>query len=309
MNKERIALLIDAENISPRYVDKIMKEIVKHGNLAYKRIYRDWTSDSAIGWKDVILEYGLNPVQQYSYTSGKNATDFAVIIEAMDILYTGNVDIFCLATSDSDFTRLAVRLKEAGKQVIGMGEKKVPKPFSLACDCYVYLDMEPGFDGENDLESEGARIPKEELREFMEGIIRQNDERQKTTGMGQIGSELKKRYPEFSLKDYDCRTLSQFIEQFDTLSIKKDGHSTYIARNNKLEIKDIEKQILDIISLQEKGYIDLGELNQKLKQQNEEFSIKQFGFSKFSKFLHTFNSIQICDLENGRSNVSCLSNS
>lgn len=309
MNKDRIALLIDAENISPRYIHKIMKEIVKHGEITYKRIYRDWTSDSAIGWKDVILEHGLNPVQQYSYTSGKNATDFAVIIDAMDILYTGNVDTFCLATSDSDFTRLAVRLKEAGKQVIGMGEKKVPRPFSICCDSYIFLDVEPldyDEDGLDDMRRH--RVPKEELRQFMENIIRQNDEKQKTTGMGQIGSELKKQYPAFSLKDYDCRTLSQFIEQFDSLSIKQEGHSTYIARNNKLEIGDIENQILEIIRQQEKGYIDLGELNQKLKQQNAEFSIKQFGFSKFSKFLHTFKSIQIQDIENGRSNVSCLSN-
>lgn len=308
MNKERIALLIDAENISPRYIDRIMKEIVKHGEITYKRIYRDWTSDSAIGWKEVILEHGLNPVQQYSYTSGKNATDFAVIIDAMDILYTGNVDTFCLATSDSDFTRLAVRLKEAGKQVIGMGEKKVPRTFAICCDTYVFLDVEAEHLREDGLDDMcGRRIPKEELRIFMEDIIRQNDEKQKTTGMGQIGSELKRQYPDFSLKHYDCRTLSQFIEQFDTLSIKQEGHSTYITRNNKLEIEDIEKQILEIIHQQEKGYIDLGELNQKLKQQNAEFSIKQFGFSKFSKFLHTFKSLQICDIENGRSNVSCLS--
>lgn len=307
MNKERIALLIDAENISPRYIEKIMKEIVKHGDITYKRIYRDWTSDSAIGWKDVILEHGLNPVQQYSYTSGKNATDFAVIIDAMDILYTGNVDIFCLATSDSDFTRLAVRLKEAGKRVIGMGEKKVPRPFSSCCDSYIFLDVDCEDYDELD-EDRKKKVPKDELKDFMEDIIRDNEEHQKTTGMGQIGSELKKQYPDFALKDYDCKTLSQFIEQFDNLSIKQDGHATYIVRNNRLKIDDIEQQILDIISQQEKGYIDLGELNQKLKQQNADFSIKQFGFSKFSKFLHTFKSIQIRDIENGRSNVSCLWN-
>lgn len=307
MNKEKIALLIDAENISPRYIDRIIKEISKHGNITYKRIYRDWTSDSAIGWKDVILEHGLAPVQQYSYTSGKNATDFAIIIDAMDILYTGEVDIFCLATSDSDFTRLAMRLKEAGKMVIGMGEKKVPKAFSICCDSYIYLDaeLEPE-DGES---GEGARkiVPKEELKKFMEDIIRENDEKQKLTGMGQIGSELKRQYPNFSLKDYDCKTLSQFIEQFESLCIKQEGHSTYISRNNNLEIEEIEKQIIQIIKEQEKGYIDLGELNQKLKQMNSEFSVKQFGFSKFSKFINAFNSLRVCTIENGRSNVSCLS--
>lgn len=302
---EKIALLIDAENISPRYIEKIMKEVVKQGDLIYRRIYRDWTSESAIGWKDVILEHGLCPVQQYSYTTGKNATDFAIIIDAMDILYTGSADAFCLVTSDSDFTRLAMRLKEAGKRVVGMGEKKVPKPFTCCCDEYIYLDV-----AITDEDDEDYFVPtaKEELGKFMEGIIRQNDEKQKTTGMGQIGSEIKKAYPHFSLKDYDCKTLSQFIEQFDYLSIKQEGHSTYISRNNQLQIEEIELQILEIIKEQEKGYIDLGELNQKLKQKNAEFSIKQFGFSKFSKFLHTFKSIQICDIENGRSNVSCLTN-
>lgn len=306
MNKEKLALLIDAENISPRYIVKIMREVSKYGELAYRRIYRDWTCDAAIGWKEVILEHALSPVQQYSYTSGKNATDFAIIIDAMDILYTGDVDVFCLATSDSDFTKLAMRLKEAGKTVIGMGEMKVPKSFSVCCDNYIYLD----YNGDNMAEGsmEHAIIPKEELLAFMEDIIRQNDENQRPTGMGQIGSELKSHYPEFSLKDYDCKTLSQFIEQFDSLSVTQDGHSTIISRNNKLEIKDIEHQIIEIIKEQDKGYIDLGELNQKLKQKNQEFSIKQFGFSKFSKFVHTLKSLEIHDIENGRSNVTCLSN-
>lgn len=308
MSDERIALLIDAENISPRYVGRIMTEISNHGNVTYKRIYRDWTSDAAIGWKEVILEHGLAPIQQYSYTSGKNATDFAIIIDAMDILHSGIVDTFCLATSDSDFTRLAVRIKEAGKKVIGMGELKVPKSFSVCCDEYIYLDYQPRFQEQWD-ETLGLKVvDKEQIEQFMEDIIRQNDEIQKPTGMGQIGSELKKRFPNFSLKDYDCKTLSEFIEQFDSLSIKQDGHSTIIARNNRLEIEDIENQIIEIIREQEKGYIDLGELNQKLKQQNREFSIKQFGFSKFSKFIHTLKSLEIHDIENGRSNVTCLSN-
>jgi len=306
MNKEKLALLIDAENISPRYIAKIMREASKYGELAYRRIYRDWTCDAAIGWKEVILEYALSPIQQYSYTTGKNATDFAIIIDAMDILYTGEVEVFCLATSDSDFTKLAMRLKEAGKTVIGMGEMKVPKSFSVCCDNYIYLD----YNGET--ETEGSilhiPIPKEKLLAFMEDIIRENEQNQRPTGMGQIGSELKKHFPEFSPKDYDCKTLSQFIEQFDSLSVTQDGHATIVSRNNKLEIQDIEHQIIEIIKEQDKGYIDLGELNQKLKQQNEEFSIKQFGFSKFSKFVHTLKSLEIHDIENGRSNVTCLSN-
>ena len=142
MEKDRrIAVLIDADNVSEKYIKYIMDEISNHGTPTYKRIYGDWTKPNIGAWKKVLLNHSITPVQQYSYTIGKNATDAAMIIEAMDILYSHNVDGFCLVSSDSDFTRLAARLREAGMFVIGMGEKKTPKPFISACEIFKYLEV------------------------------------------------------------------------------------------------------------------------------------------------------------------------
>jgi len=140
-SEPRFAILIDADNISDRYVKIILDEAANSGIATYKRIYGDWTSPRLASWKNVLLENSIIPMQQYSYTIGKNATDSSIIIDAMDILYSGNVDGFCLVSSDSDFTRLASRLRESGMQVIGMGEQKTQKPFISACNQFKYLDL------------------------------------------------------------------------------------------------------------------------------------------------------------------------
>src|ERR1043165_6312037 len=137
----RLAVLIDADNIPHRLVNGIFEEITKYGVPTFKRIYADWTKPHVAAWKSVILHLAITPVQQYSYTTGKNATDSAMIIDAMDILYTGRVDGFCLVSSDSDFTRLATRLREAGMKVFGMGEQKTPGAFRAACDKFIYIEI------------------------------------------------------------------------------------------------------------------------------------------------------------------------
>lgn len=141
-NKDlRIAVLIDADNIPSSNIKGMMEEIAKYGTPTFKRIYGDWTKPHLGSWKGVLLENAISPVQQYSYTTGKNATDSAMIIDAMDILYTEKVDGFCIVSSDSDFTRLAIRLRESGMTVIGLGEKKTPNPFIVACDKFIYLEI------------------------------------------------------------------------------------------------------------------------------------------------------------------------
>ncbi len=137
----RLAVLIDADNIPFSNVKGMLEEIAKYGTPTFKRIYGDWTKPTVSGWKPVLLENAITPVQQYSYTRGKNATDSAMIIDAMDILYSGKVDGFCIVSSDSDFTRLATRLREAGMKVIGIGERKTPSPFIIACDKFIYLEI------------------------------------------------------------------------------------------------------------------------------------------------------------------------
>ena len=142
MEKEmRYAVLIDADNVAAKYTKYILDEVSNYGVVTYKRVYGDWTRPNLAGWKNMALDNAITPIQQYSYTTGKNATDSAMIIDAMDILYSHNVDGFCIVSSDSDFTRLAIRLRESGIHVIGMGERKTPKPFSTACNAFKYLEI------------------------------------------------------------------------------------------------------------------------------------------------------------------------
>src|SRR5919107_1268784 len=137
----RFAVLIDADNVPYSNVKGMMEEIAKYGTPTFKRIYGDWTKPTTSGWKSVLLQNAITPIQQYSYTVGKNATDSAMIIDAMDILYSGRVDGFCIVSSDSDFTRLAIRLREAGMKVFGFGERKTPAPFISACDKFIYIEI------------------------------------------------------------------------------------------------------------------------------------------------------------------------
>ncbi|CAN5457606.1 NYN domain-containing protein [soil metagenome] len=137
----RIAVLIDADNVPSTNIKAMLEEIAKYGTPTFRRIYGDWTKPNLNGWKNVLLESAITPIQQYGYTAGKNATDSAMIIDAMDILYSGKVDAFAIVSSDSDFTRLATRLRESGMTVIGIGERKTPNPFIVSCDKFIYLEI------------------------------------------------------------------------------------------------------------------------------------------------------------------------
>ncbi len=166
LNDLRLAVLIDADNIPFSNVKGMLEEIAKYGTPTFKRIYGDWTRPTIAGWKSVLLENAITPVQQYSYTKGKNSTDSAMIIDGMDILYSGKVDGFCIVSSDSDFTRLATRLREAGMKVIGIGERKTPHPFIVACDKFIYLEILASLEGPVDQPSappkKGKPVVKEE---------------------------------------------------------------------------------------------------------------------------------------------------
>ena len=190
MDGQCYALLIDADNVSAKYIKPILTELARYGNITYKRIYGDWTSTQHSSWKDELLKNSITPIQQFSYTQGKNATDSAMIIDAMDILYTNDVDGFCIVSSDSDFTRLVSRLRESGKNVIGMGENKTPEPFRKACDKFTILEnllneQEPG---RTETPREG--LSKEKIEEDIVKMILENDDNNKQTGLGEVGSRL-----------------------------------------------------------------------------------------------------------------------
>lgn len=237
----RFALLIDSDNVSAKYIKPILDELSKYGSVTYKRCYGDWTSTLHAKWKDALLENSITPIQQFSYTYGKNATDSAMIIDAMDILYTDSVEGFCIVSSDSDFTRLASRLRESGRTVIGMGEKKTPKPFRRACDIFTTLELLEGTkaqrraanagNGNSDAsDTEAAQTtPIEEIEAAVVKIITDNQNRGKSTGLGEVGSSLQKRYPDFDVRSYGTNLLSKLLSGFKSVAVIKNGSNVDVV--------------------------------------------------------------------------------
>ena len=237
--EDRFALLIDADNVSAKYIKPILDELSKYGNVTYKRIYGDWTKTNNASWKEELLDWtktnnaswkeellqnSITPIQQFSYTHGKNATDSAMIIDAMDMLYTSELEGFCLVSSDSDFTKLASRLRESGKTVIGMGEDKTPSPFRKACDIFTVLEL---LLEDNTMEKEErsterhpqekeqkkeSAVSRDQIEEAVIKIITENQNDDRETGLGEVGSRLVKLYPDFDVRrgKPSCQAVSGF---------------------------------------------------------------------------------------------------
>lgn len=228
MNKN-LAVLIDGDNIPSEYVMEMMEEIAKYGNPTIKRIYGDWTSPALKKWKKILLEHAISPIQQYAYTRGKNATDSAMIIDAMDILYSEKVEGFCIVSSDSDFTRLATRLREAGKQVIGIGEKKTPNPFIVACDKFVYIEVLKG-KPENQLVEEKEeevvfdKISKKEIN-LIKSTINDLSDDDGWAFLGDVGSLLLKKRPNFDSRNYGFEKLTPLINSIGLFEIERRENS------------------------------------------------------------------------------------
>jgi uncharacterized LabA/DUF88 family protein len=246
-----LAVLIDADNVPYSQVKEMLNELTKFGIPTIKRIYGDWTRPNLAGWKAVLLENAITPVQQYGYTTGKNATDSAMIIDAMDILHSDKVDGFCIISSDSDFTRLATRLRESSKLVIGMGERKTPKPFIVACDKFIYIenlgndDADSETEGDSDATTDMKKpdtpkkpaAPKEKisnavirlLRRTIDDLSDDND----WVSMAEVGSLILKKKPDFDPRNYGFQKLTPLIEScpkyFDIERRKSEtGHATHV---------------------------------------------------------------------------------
>lgn len=226
----RLAVLIDGDNIPSAYVKEMMEEIAKYGNPTIKRIYGDWTKPQLAKWKNVLLENAINPVQQYGYTQGKNATDSAMIIDAMDILYSGKVDGFCLVSSDSDFTRLATRLREAGMNVIGIGEKKTPDPFIVACDRFIYIEILK--DQNKESSTKEKQTKKSDVDKITPKVVRLISTTISDVAdddgwafLGDVGSLLQKKAPNFDSRNYGFQKLTPMINAIDKFEIEsRENH-------------------------------------------------------------------------------------
>lgn len=244
-----LAVLIDGDNIPSAYVKEMMEEIAKYGNPTIKRIYGDWTNPRLGKWKNILLENAITPIQQYGYTQGKNATDSAMIIDAMDILYSGKVNGFCIVSSDSDFTRLATRLREAGMQVFGIGEKKTPNPFIVACDKFIYIEI---LKNQIQEESSNATETKSKASSNIDKIT-PNDLRLISTTiddvadddgwafLGDVGSLLQKKQPNFDSRNYGFQKLTPLIQSINAIEVERREDSK--GRKKLIYVKMKEKQV------------------------------------------------------------------
>ena len=242
MNNEiKIAVLIDSDNIPAKYINHLMAEITKHGTPTVKRIYGDWTKPHIAKWKPELLSHAIAPVQQYSYTNGKNATDSAMIIDAMDILYSDKVDGFCLVSSDSDFTRLATRLREAGKKVFGMGEKKTPNPFIVACDIFIYLEILENKEEKNLINGKVKKTKVDKitpkLLNLLSTTVSDVADDDGWAFLGDVGSLLVKKQADFDPRNYGFFKLTPLfnsITQFEIdQRVKNSGKEKLIYVKNK----------------------------------------------------------------------------
>lgn len=228
----RLAVLIDAENVPHNCIKSVMKEITIYGTPTIKRIYGDWTNPAVSGWKQDLLENAITPIQQYSYTSGKNSSDSAMIIDAMDILYTEKTDGFVIVSSDSDFTRLAIRLREAGQRVIGIGEMKTPNPFIVACDKFIYIEVirekDPEYREVKQAEKVKAtktkgkeqprQVPKETVQLIADSVADLAGD-EEWVFMGELGNMLVKKRPDFDSRNYGFKSLSAMIKSIPRFQV------------------------------------------------------------------------------------------
>jgi uncharacterized LabA/DUF88 family protein len=226
----KLAVLIDGDNIPSAYVKEMMEEIAKYGNPTIKRIYGDWTRPNLGRWKNLLLENAITPIQQYGYTSGKNATDSAMIIDAMDILYSEKVNGFCLVSSDSDFTRLATRLREAGMKVFGIGEKKTPEPFIVACDKFIYIEILKNHEEEIEIGTteESKPVVKNTVDKITPKVIRLISstisdlaEEDGWAFLGDVGNLIQKKQPNFDARNYGFQKLTPLIKSIKNFEVEQ----------------------------------------------------------------------------------------
>ena len=240
----KLAVLIDGDNIPSSHVKEMMEEIAKYGNPTIKRIYADWTKPNPIKWKNILLENAITPIQQYNYTAGKNATDSAMIIDAMDILYSEKVNGFCLVSSDSDFTRLATRLREAGMKVFGIGEKKTPEPFIVACDKFIYIEILTNKSDENETDiSKEKTAKRSEIEKITPAVIKLISSTISDLAgedgwafLGDVGNLLQKKQPNFDPRNYGFLKLTPMInsiKKFEITENQKGKFKLIYVRNKK----------------------------------------------------------------------------
>ncbi len=242
----KLAVLIDADNAQPAVVEGLLAEVAKYGTATVKRIYGDWTGPQLKGWKDMLLTHAIQPIQQFRYTTGKNATDSALIIDAMDLLYGAKLGGFCIVSSDSDFTRLAARVREAGLVVYGFGEKKTPSAFVAACDRFIYTEILVARDDSAAAPPprSGAQLKQDaRLVNLLRNAVEAASDDSGWANLAPVGSTIAKQAPEFDPRNYGYKKLSDLIAASDLFEVEKrktgDGTSTF-ARSKRVAARKVK---------------------------------------------------------------------
>ena len=268
----RLAVLIDADNAPRTAMRDVMAEIAVYGTPTVKRIYGDWTTPNMASWKPILLENAITPIQQYSYTTGKNATDSAMIIDAMDILYTGSCDGFVLVSSDSDFTRLATRLREAGKKVIGMGEKKTPNPFIVACDKFIYIEV---------IRAEAKAALAKAEQEAAQAAEPAPAPKTEPAPAKETGKSAKK-------------SRKKAAEPVPAPALEPEPQPTPAPAQKKVpkEVVHLIADAMDMIA-DEDGYVFMGELGNLLIRQQPDFDPRDYGFSKLTQLIKSIDRFEV----------------
>lgn len=221
---DKLAVLIDADNAQPRIVDGLLSEIANYGLASVKRIYGDWTTPGLKGWKEVLLQHSIQPIQQFAYTTGKNATDSAMIIDAMDLLYTENFDGFCIVSSDSDFTKLASRIRESGLLVYGFGEKKTPSPFVSACDKFIYTEvLRARVDESESIVKKSSKELKQDTKlvNLLCNAVEASSDDSGWAHLAPVGSNIAKQSPDFDSRNYGYSKLGELVIATQLFEIEK----------------------------------------------------------------------------------------
>ncbi len=242
-NTDKLAVLIDADNAQPNIVDSLLREIANYGIASVKRIYGDWTTPGLKGWKEVLLQHSIQPMQQFAYTKGKNATDSAMIIDAMDLLYTSNFNGFCIVSSDSDFTKLASRIRESGLLVYGFGEQKTPSAFVSACDKFIYTEVLRAKADESEAivkKSSNELKQDTKLVSLLRNAVEASSDESGWAQLGPVGSNIAKQSSEFDPRNYGYGKLGELVSATKLFDI--EGRQIGTTNSKALYVRDKRKK-------------------------------------------------------------------
>lgn len=302
---KKIALLIDAENTSVKYLDSIFMELRNYGTVTYKRMYGDFTSKTLSEWNHRALSYAVVPIQQPRYSTAKNAADIMLVIDAMDIMYAKNVDIFCIVSSDSDFTRLVNRLCDGGMEVIGMGKSDASKTLKAACTIFKNLeiiygdsddisDSEPKSSGgsvHKTSDIERNIVPLSEIKKSMIEIVRENENQGNRTGLGGLKSSIQRLYKDFDERNYGYSSMTKLVSNLNDFVVTQERSTVYVSLNSaEINEKTVEGFIRETLR---KSSMDLGRLGQKIHTEFPDFDVKSYGYSQLGTFVQSIDGIEV----------------